>query len=164
MSRIVFAEGAAPDLPGANKVVLYAKTNGKLYSKDDAGIECAISQDIWGISHQIGDGISAITTGYKGAVQIPFGCTIQRVDLFSTVSGSTVISILKDTLSNLPLTGADNICGSDKPSLSSARTSTKVTFSGWTQNIAEKDYLGFNVDSTSGTITSLLVSVSGKKE
>lgn len=41
-TRVDFAEGAAPGTPGANKVSLYAKADGLLYSKDDAGAETAL--------------------------------------------------------------------------------------------------------------------------
>lgn len=39
MAQIIFAESAAPDAPATGKVTLYAKTDGLLYSKDDAGTE-----------------------------------------------------------------------------------------------------------------------------
>jgi hypothetical protein len=42
-TKIIFPEAAAPSTPGANKVVLYAKSDGLLYSKDDAGTESAVS-------------------------------------------------------------------------------------------------------------------------
>jgi hypothetical protein len=38
-----FAEAAAPSTPDASEVVLYAKTDGLLYSKDDAGAETLVS-------------------------------------------------------------------------------------------------------------------------
>jgi hypothetical protein len=40
---LTFDEGAAPSTPAANDVILYAKTDGLLYSKDDAGAETAVS-------------------------------------------------------------------------------------------------------------------------
>jgi len=39
MSKVTFNEGAAPDTPAANKVCIYAKAGGSVYSKDDAGVE-----------------------------------------------------------------------------------------------------------------------------
>lgn len=42
-TRIDFAEGVAPGTPGAAKVSLYAKADGLLYSKDDAGAETLVS-------------------------------------------------------------------------------------------------------------------------
>ncbi len=39
----LFTEGSAPSTPAANKVALYAKSDGLLYSKDDAGVETQVS-------------------------------------------------------------------------------------------------------------------------
>lgn len=39
----VFSEGVAPATPASGKVILYAKTDGLLYSKDDAGVETLVS-------------------------------------------------------------------------------------------------------------------------
>ena len=39
MSKIQLAEGAAASTPASGKAVIYAKTDGKIYSKDDAGSE-----------------------------------------------------------------------------------------------------------------------------
>lgn len=43
MAQIIFAESAAPATPATGKVTLYAKTDGLLYSKDDAGTESTLS-------------------------------------------------------------------------------------------------------------------------
>lgn len=37
--RLTFAEGSAPGTPDASEAVIYVKTDGKLYIKDDAGVE-----------------------------------------------------------------------------------------------------------------------------
>ena len=39
MSQIILAEGAAASTPATGKVTIYAKTDGAVYSKDDAGAE-----------------------------------------------------------------------------------------------------------------------------
>lgn len=41
MAQIILAEGAAPTTPGTGTTALYAKADGLLYSKDDAGVETA---------------------------------------------------------------------------------------------------------------------------
>lgn len=41
--KLLFTEGAAPGTPAASKVHLYAKADGLLYSKDDAGVESGVS-------------------------------------------------------------------------------------------------------------------------
>jgi hypothetical protein len=42
-TKIPFVEAAAPATPAASRVVVYAKTDGLMYSKDDAGTETAMS-------------------------------------------------------------------------------------------------------------------------
>lgn len=41
--KLRFTEGAAPSTPDPGTVVLYAKADGKLYMKDDAGLETGLS-------------------------------------------------------------------------------------------------------------------------
>src|SRR5688572_15479064 len=41
--KVELAEGAAPGTPSAAQVKLYAKADGLLYSKDDAGTETLVS-------------------------------------------------------------------------------------------------------------------------
>ena len=42
IDQVVFTEAAAPGTPGSNKLAIYAKTDSKLYKKDDAGVETEI--------------------------------------------------------------------------------------------------------------------------
>jgi hypothetical protein len=99
----------------------------------------------------IDGGGSAITTGVKGFLRIPFACTITGVTLLSTdaaaTAGSIVVDIWKDTYANYPPTVADTITASAKPTLSSANKSEDTTLTGWTTAITAGDVLGFNVDS-----------------
>lgn len=41
--KLLFDEGAAPSTPASTNVALYAKADGLLYSKDDAGVETLLS-------------------------------------------------------------------------------------------------------------------------
>lgn len=43
MAQILLPEGAAPATPGAGNVTIYAKADGLVYSKDDAGTETVMS-------------------------------------------------------------------------------------------------------------------------
>jgi len=95
----------------------------------------------------IDGGGSAITTGQKGHLEIPFACTITQATLLADQSGSIVIDIWKDTYANFPPTVADTITASAKPTLSSAQKSQDSTLTGWTTAIAAGDILAFNVDS-----------------
>lgn len=42
-TKIPYVEGSAPATPAANRVVTYAKADGLMYSKDDAGVETLMS-------------------------------------------------------------------------------------------------------------------------
>jgi hypothetical protein len=43
MSQVVVTEAAAPGTPASGKMTLYAKTDSRLYHKDDAGTERQIA-------------------------------------------------------------------------------------------------------------------------
>lgn len=107
----------------------------------------------------IDGGGSAITTGIKGDVEVPFACTINQVTLLADTSGSIVVDIWKDTYANYPPTGADSITASAKPTISAATKSQDSTLTGWTTSVTAGDILRFNVDSAA-TITRVTVLVS----
>ena len=109
----------------------------------------ALTQSI-GIT--IDGGGSAITTGVKGYIEVPFACTINRATLLADQTGSIVIDVWKDTYANYPPTVADTITASAKPTLSTATKSQDSTLTGWTTSVSAGDILGFNVDSAT-TVT-----------
>lgn len=110
----------------------------------------------------IDGGGSAITTGVKGDLEIPFACTIIAAALLADASGNIVVDIWKDTLANFPPTVADTITASAKPTLSTATNSQDVTLTGWTTTIAVGDILRFNVDSAS-TVKRVTLSLTVRK-
>jgi hypothetical protein len=95
----------------------------------------------------IDGGGSAITTGQKGHLEIPFAGTIKQVTMLADASGSIVVDIWKDTYANFPPTDADSITAAAPPTISSAQKSQDATLTGWTTAIAAGDILAFNVDS-----------------
>jgi hypothetical protein len=193
-TKIHFAEGAAPATPDAGEVVTYAKADGLMYSKDDAGVETPMSASA-GIAATLFDaegdliiasaadtaarlargtdgyalvstastvaweaqyttlnfiidgGGSAITTGVKGYIEVPFAATIVAVTTLLDQSGSIVVDIWKDTYANYPPVDADSITASAPPTVSAATKATDSTLTGWTTSITANDILGFNVDS-----------------
>jgi len=120
--------------------------------KADAGLPVAT------ITFIIDGGGSAITTGIKGVLEIPFACTINRVTLLADQSGSIVIDIWKQAYADYPPEDANSITASAPPTLSSALKSQDSTLSGWTTTIAAGDCLMFNVDSVA-TITWVTLSL-----
>ncbi len=106
----------------------------------------------------IDGGGSAITTGVKLDIEVPFACTITQVTTLADQSGSIVVDIWKDTYANYPPTVADTITASAKPTLSSATKAQDSTLTGWTKTIAAGDTLRFNVDSIT-TCTRVTISL-----
>ena len=102
----------------------------------------------------INGGGSAITTGTKGEIQIPYDCTIASVTLLADQTGSAVLDVWKDTYANYPPDVADTITASAKPTLSSAIKYTDSTLTGWTTAVTAGDTIRFRVDSAS-TVTRL---------
>ena len=99
------------------------------------------------ITFIIDGGGSVIETGIKGALEIPFACTINRVTLLADQSGSIVIDIWKQAYADYPPENAQSITASAVPTITTAVKSQDSTLTGWTTAIAAGDCLMFNVDS-----------------
>jgi len=99
-----------------------------------------------GISFIIDGGGSAITTGIKGDLEIPFDCTIQQATLLLDQSATFTLDIWKDTYANFPPTVADTITAAAKPSTSAATKDQDSTLTGWTTSVSAGDIIRFNVD------------------
>jgi hypothetical protein len=107
------------------------------------------NQKIYPITLVLDGGGSAITTGAKTWVVVPYSGTITQWDITSDQTGSIVIDVWKDTYANYPPTVADTIAGSEKPTLSSAIKNQDSDLGTWTTSISAGDILKFNVDSVS---------------
>lgn len=114
------------------------------------------------INYIIDGGGSALTTGVKGFVEIPYAMTITGWQIFADQSGSVVVDVWKDSYANFPPTVADTITGSEKPTLSSAQNNQDLSLSTWNTSLTAGDILAYNVDSIS-TITRVTVSIIGVK-
>lgn len=106
----------------------------------------------------IDGGGSAITTGIKGDLYVPVGCTITQVTMLADQSGSIVVDIWKDTYANYPPTIADTITAAALPTISTAVKSQNSTLTGWTTSVSAGDTLRFNVNSVT-SITRLTLSL-----
>ena len=106
------------------------------------------------VTFAIDGGGSALTTGVKADVYMPYACTITAVTMLADQSGSVVVDIWKDVLANYPPTVADTIVASAPPTISAATNSQDSTLTGWTTSISAGDTLRFNINSAS-TITRL---------
>lgn len=99
------------------------------------------------IFYVIDGGGSAITTGVKGDLRVPFACTITAAEAVADQSGSIVVDVWKDTFANYPPTDADSITSSAPVTISSSTKVEDTTLTGWTKSVAAGDCLRFNVDS-----------------
>lgn len=108
------------------------------------------------INFTISNNGSAISTGTKGFLEIPFPCTITANRLVADQTGSIVIDLKKATYSGLFTTSS--ITASAKPTLSSARKSEDTTLSGWTTSVSAGDWLEVIVDSAS-TVTQVTLAL-----
>jgi hypothetical protein len=86
-TKIPFQEAAAPSTPAATKVVIYAKSDGLMYSKDDAGAETLMSSGgsgsvatdvIWDAAGDLAVG-SGSNTAARLAIGATNGMAVQRV-------------------------------------------------------------------------------------
>lgn len=136
-----------------------ANGTGNTYTNFDEGNMLAGSDLVRTALEFVIDGAgSAITTGIKGDIEVPFGCTIQRVTMLADQSGSIVVDIWKDTYANYPATDADSITASAVPTITTATKSQDTTLTGWTTALAAGDIIRFNVDSAT-TVTKVTISL-----
>lgn len=104
-----------------------------------------------GIPFVIDGGGSAITTGLKGGVEIPFACTITGWTILAADgnSGAIVVDVWKDTYAAFPPVVGDSIAGSEKPTITATGNKGQDlslnSGNGW--SVSAGDILFFNVDS-----------------
>jgi len=143
-------------------------THSFVSAKSDGGDTTIVRPSDWNADHVvqltktitaiIDGGGNAITTGIKGDLEIPFGCTIQRVTMLADQTGSIVVDVWKDTYSNYPPADADSITAAAPPTIASNTKSQNSTLTGWTTAITSGDVLRFNVDSCTA-ITRVCISM-----
>ena len=116
-----------------------------------------------GIQFVIDGGGSAITTGIKGDLEIPFDCAIDRADAFADTTGNITVSIWKSTYAGFAPTSTANITASAPVTITSAVKSQDSTLTGWTKTIAGDSILRFNVDSCAA-ITRVTISLRVRRQ
>lgn len=149
----------APDIP-ANSVLLAVvyvpATDTTIATNQITDMRVVVADGEDAIQFLIDGGGSAITTGVKGDVEVPFDCAVTGWTILGDQSGSIVVDVWKDTYANFPPTVADTIAGSEKPTLSSASKNQDLSLTTWTTTLSKGDILRFNVSSAS-TVTRVTV-------
>lgn len=107
----------------------------------------------------ISGGGGPILTGIKGALYIPFNCTIVRATALADQTGAIVVDIWKDSYANYPPTDADSITASAPVTIGSGNVKSQdSTLTGWDVDIVGGESLHYNVDSVTN-LTWCLVSL-----
>jgi hypothetical protein len=138
--------------------VVYAKTDGRLYSKDDAGAETRVGSVERQTGATWGSATALIAANCADVItRIPVAGTITGVYVLTRGGpGSCVIDIRKDTFANFPPTAGDTITAAAKPTIASDVKYSDTTLTGWIKTLAIGDILSFHVESTS-TFTGITV-------
>ncbi len=113
-----------------------------------------VNTNVASVGITIDGGGSAITTGVKGDIFVPYGCTINSVTMLADQSGSIVVDIWKVAYASYPATVTNTITASALPTITSATKSQDTTLTGWTTSVSAGDCIRFNVNSAT-TITRL---------
>ncbi len=131
-----------------------------------AGGGSSSNEQLVSVAFVIDGGGSAITTGTKGFLSVPFAGTIIDWTILSTdasvTSGSIVIDVWKDAFASYPPTVLDTITASAKPTLTTSTSATSSTLTGWTTSIAAGDVFGFKVDSIT-SVTRITIQLTVRK-
>ncbi len=149
---------------------LYLNTsNGNVYRKTDNGVTTGWGAVLTGAGTTysqfgitIDGGGSAITTGLKGFVYVPYDCTIVSATLMADQSGSCVIDVWNRAFASFPPTVTQTITASALPTLSTAQSSQNTTLTGWTTSLLANSVLAFNVNSAT-TVTRVTLNLKVSK-
>ena len=139
--------GALDDL---SDVTITSVADGDALVYDSGTSEWINTAQFASVEFVINGGGSAITTGMKGTLRVPFAGTITEATILDAngASVSIVVDIKKRAFGG---GAAASICAAAKPTLSSDDEATDTTLTGWTTAIAAGDLLYFNVDSAATT-------------
>ena len=102
-------EMAAPSTPGANKVAIYAKADGKVYSKDDGGAETLMSSGSAGAEAGANSDITSmdgLTGSLRAPTQIEDSNGNEVLKFGSTASAVNEVTVTNKATGNAPTVAA----------------------------------------------------------
>jgi hypothetical protein len=118
------------------------------------------SDNVGTIGITIDGGGSAITTGVKGYVTVPYACTITQWYLTGDTSGAIKIDVWREDFAGGVLPdNSDSLTNAHEPEITASGVMASDTdLSDWTSvAIAANDIIGFNVDSCTSITKATLV-------
>jgi len=105
-----------------------------------------------------GDGAVLPVSVLNGRLRVPYNCTINSWEMVSEESGSLVVAVLKDSLTNWPPNSADAITGTtNRPTITASQRNDSSTLTGWAPSLNEGDYIKIEVISVASVINATLV-------
>lgn len=129
-------------LTGLPHVVPVTTTSGTTTTTTDSGLVFIID----------GSG-SALTTGVKGFVALPFDATLTKYTLLSSdaaaTAGDIVLDIRKVAYSSYPPGASHSIVAAAPPTLSATNKTEDTGLVGWDKALYTDDVLGFSITSVS---------------
>jgi hypothetical protein len=153
----VYVSGAAPSSPAAGNIITYAKTNNRLYMKDESGVEIPVHDEYNAFEFVIGGGSGAITAGLYTDFFVPYDCTVIGWTVLANLSSTLTFDLWKVTYAGYPGSVADTITGTDKPRTSASRKGQSTALTGWTTTFNRQDVIHINVDANDNATRALLV-------
>ena len=160
--------GSSPTTTKGDLIVRDASADVRLPVGADGQIVKALASDAEGMTWQddvktinflIDGGGSAITTGVKGTVRIPYGITVTAWHVVADVSGSIVVDVNGIAFGSWAGgSGGPTVASTEKPTLSTAIANSDTSITLWTDPIAADTMLTFEVDSAA-TVTLVTVSI-----
>jgi hypothetical protein len=147
-------------------------TNGQIYTENGVTYQYDSTATVWKkivptmtgcISFGIDGGGSAITTGQKGTIEVPYDFDIIRWTLLADQSGSANIDMWSRDYSTTLPTPANSVTGNLGMTLSTASSNQSSAISNWRMTrINAGNVISFNVQSAS-TITRAIINLYGKR-
>lgn len=150
----IFNNGATAAAFNSSGVVIPSITNSFLATNSLGQIIATASpgggSSLGSFGITIDGGGSAITTGNKGYLEMPYNGTIDSWTVMADQTGSVVIDVWKLSTIDFPGSSSNSIAGTEKPTLSSAQINSDNSLTTWTStSLSIGDIVAFNVDSAS---------------
>ena len=166
MSKIILKEEiSSPATPGIDKVILYPKSDGKIYSKDDLGVETQLSNsggDVVGAA-AVNDGALAAYNGTTGKLlkntNTFYDATNMRLGINTTNPCSTLD--IHGSMSQSCIVKTTNYIAANEYGILADATSTTITITLPLAAITEhRTYLIKKIDNTSNEV---IIAASGSE-